>query len=158
MTSKGTKGVWDGKCEPRRITLRFTNKDNIAAADRKLLLGILEMHSASVDNEAMAKYMSTSGYTFTASAIQNRMKRLKKMAKERFVPLQPPTLDSLMILAIALLRKMEVRQSRKLAAVSVALLLLPMVRLPAKRARPPRARHEPRAPRTAMTRRQRRRT
>jgi benzoyl-CoA reductase/2-hydroxyglutaryl-CoA dehydratase subunit BcrC/BadD/HgdB len=40
------------------------------------------MQNVSVDNEAMAKYMSTDDVTCTASAIQNRVKKLKAMAKE----------------------------------------------------------------------------
>lgn len=43
------------------------------------------MQNVSVDNEAMAKYMSTDDVTCTASAIQNRVKKLKAMAKEESV-------------------------------------------------------------------------
>ena len=40
------------------------------------------MHNVSIDNEAMAKYMSTDDVVCTASAIQNRVKKLRAMAKE----------------------------------------------------------------------------
>jgi hypothetical protein len=56
--------------------------DSSAAADRKLLLGILKLQNVAIDNEAMAKYMSTDDVTVTAGSIQNRVKRLKAMAKE----------------------------------------------------------------------------
>ena len=46
------------------------------------MLGILKMQNVSVDNEAMAKYMSADGTTCTVSAIQNRVKKLKAMSKE----------------------------------------------------------------------------
>ncbi|KAK5135925.1 hypothetical protein LTR08_004383 [Meristemomyces frigidus] len=53
-----------------------------AGADRKLLLGILKMQNVSVDFDAMAEYMTTDDQKCTASAIQNRVKKLKAMAKE----------------------------------------------------------------------------
>ena len=56
-----------------------------AAADRKLLLGILKMQNVSVDNEVMAKYMSTDDQVCTISAIQNRVKKLKAIAKSETV-------------------------------------------------------------------------
>ena len=46
------------------------------------MLGILKNQNVTIDNEAMAKYMSTDEVTVTAGSIQNRVKRLKAMAKE----------------------------------------------------------------------------
>ena len=57
----------------------------IADADRKLLLGILKMQNISVDFDAMAEYMTTDEKKCTASAIQNRVKKLKAMSKEGYV-------------------------------------------------------------------------
>lgn len=53
-----------------------------AAADRKLLLGILKLQNISVDFAAMAKYMATDGQVCTAGAVQNRLKKLKAMARD----------------------------------------------------------------------------
>ncbi|KAF2484676.1 hypothetical protein BDY17DRAFT_323512 [Neohortaea acidophila] len=52
------------------------------AADRKLLLGILKLQNISVDFAAMAKYMATDGQVCTAGAVQNRLKKLKAMARD----------------------------------------------------------------------------
>ena len=48
-----------------------------AAADRKLLLGIIKNHNINVDFDTMATYMNC-----TASAIRNRYGKLKVAAKE----------------------------------------------------------------------------
>lgn len=56
-----------------------------AAADRKLLLGILKMQNVSVDYDAIAEYMTTEDQICTASAINNRVKKLKNLAKEGYV-------------------------------------------------------------------------
>ncbi|KAK4540008.1 hypothetical protein LTR36_009906 [Oleoguttula mirabilis] len=53
-----------------------------AAADRKLLLGILKMQNISIDYDAMAEYMATDEQKCTPSAIMNRVKKLRAMAKD----------------------------------------------------------------------------
>jgi hypothetical protein len=64
---------------PRLLSIVLTL---LAAADRKLLLGILKTQNVTMDYPAMAAYMSTEGQTCTVDAIKNRMKKLKSMAKE----------------------------------------------------------------------------
>ena len=49
------------------------------------MLGILKMQNVSVDFDAMAEYMTTDDQKCTTSAIQNRVKKLKAMAKEGYV-------------------------------------------------------------------------
>lgn len=47
-----------------------------------MLLGILKTHNVKVDIDAMAAYMSTPNITCTASAVSNRIKKLKALAKD----------------------------------------------------------------------------
>ena len=54
----------------------------LAATDRKLLLSILKMQNITVDNEAIAKEMTTKDQVCTASAVQSRVKKLKNMVKD----------------------------------------------------------------------------
>ena len=56
-----------------------------ATADRKLFLGIIKTQSITIDYEAMSKYMSTDTEVCTASALKNRMHKLKQAAKKEYV-------------------------------------------------------------------------
>lgn len=53
-----------------------------AAADRQLLLGIIKTHSFKIDTSAIANYMTTGDQVCTASAVENRLNRLKAMLKK----------------------------------------------------------------------------
>lgn len=52
-----------------------------AAADRELFLAVLRTQNVSIDYDGVAKDLSKDGKVYTASSIQNRMARLKKMVK-----------------------------------------------------------------------------
>lgn len=49
------------------------------------MLAIIAQHNVSVDCAGVAKLLSKDGKEFTASAVANRVSRLKKMAKDGYV-------------------------------------------------------------------------
>lgn len=123
----------------------------IATADRTLFLGILKTHKITVDNEAMSEYMIKAGYQFTASAIQNRMTRLKKMTKNEYALTY--------VLPVALLMKVIARMVRKSLrdqGVGVVPRQLPTARHRPKNRRPRRRLRRLRRLTETMTRRSRR--
>ena len=51
-------------------------------ANQKLLLSILKVQDVKVDFEAVAKALSTDGVTCTPRAVQEQLKKLKKVANQ----------------------------------------------------------------------------
>lgn len=55
----------------------------IADADRKLLLAIISAQSVKVDSPAVASILSVGEVTCTPRAVEERIKKLKKIAREQ---------------------------------------------------------------------------